>query len=138
MLYMLRWPDDFDDPRPVTGFDESLEIALVAFFDQMIASGATILANSTWMSFAISRGTRTVEFVRRGRHYWEVLLADGHGIRLGPIFGIGDSACVVVNGTAEARTVAEHWIDGSSIETLVKLVAFYDRMNPTQRLDTGS
>ena len=132
---MLRWPNDFDDPNPVTGFDPALEGSLAEFLRQMIANGATVCAENSWMSFAISRDSRTIDFIRRGvRKFWEVRLRDGTETRLGPLFGLHECACVVVLTTVEIQTVAELWIGGHSVEKLIDSVSFYDRTNPREPL----
>ena len=69
----------------------------------------------------------------RGRREWrdpllEVLLVDsGRCIRLGPYFGLEESACVVINGYDDARKVCQVWLDGADIASVVAGASFLNR-----------
>jgi len=145
MSKFLRWPDDFNDPAPVTGFD----VALVALFDQMIASGATVHADRHWSLFGFDRGARRIDFIRRGSTrklhgrfvanrelFWEVLPVDG-GVtyRLGQLFGIRDYACVVVSGITDLSAIATRWLDGIPLRDAVDGIDFWDRCDPSSPLE---
>jgi len=131
------WPDDFPVVQPSTDFD----VALVAFFDQMVAANVTVYVDQTWSLFGFSQDNRRIEFVRRGRlrrgagQCWEVWPFDGvNSLRLGPIFNIGEYACVVVDGIQNIRVVVERWLSGATLETLVDGVEFWDKMDASRPL----
>jgi hypothetical protein len=138
MPEFLRWPADFDDPEPVTDFDS----ALVAYFDTIIASGGDVRADRSWMSFAISRDLRMVDFTRRGRlrrgapACWEVRpIHNGECHRLGSLFGIRDYACVVIAGIDDLRIVTDRWLAGLPVESLLDGVTYWDKTDTTKPLE---
>lgn len=137
MTDLLRWPTDFDDSTPVTDFDAEL----TAYFHSLIESGSEVHAHRTWMFFTMSRESRMVDFVRRGRlrrgisMCWEVrLMHDGNLLQLGPLFGIRAYACVVVSGIVDVRTITDRWLAGSTIESLLDGVTFWDRTDTSNPL----
>ena len=132
MPELRYWPDDFPVVQPSTDFD----VALVAFFDQMVAANVTVYVDQYWSFFGFLLDNRRIEFVRRGRlrrgagKCWEVLPIDGdNSLRLGPIFNIREYACVVVDGIQNIRLVVERWLGGATLETLADVVEFWDKMD---------
>lgn len=112
-----------------------------AFLQNMIDSGAAVHADEDWSSFALHHDTRNVAFMRRGRlgygrsECWEVRLgSNGHGILLSTAFGIRDDACVVTARLDRIRAVTEMWLGGCSVESLIRSVEFWDRMNTIETL----
>ena len=141
MTELLRWPADFDDPTPVTDFDS----ALTAYFHSLIETGIDVHAHRTWMFFTMSRESRMVDFIRRGRlrlgnpMCWEVrLIHDGKSMQLGPLFGIRGYACVVIAGIDDVRTVTERWLAGNTIESLLDGVTYWDRTDASKPLEPVS
>lgn len=137
MTELFRWPTDFDDPRPVTDFDS----ALSDYFESLIASGSEVHAHPGWMLFSMSRESRTVSFIRRGklrrgdRVCWEVRpVHDGESARLGSLFGIREYACVVISGIDDVRTIADRWLAGAPVEALIDGVTFWDKMDTSKPL----
>lgn len=92
------------------------------------------------LAFGVSNGlSRQIDFMHRGRGRagwpvcWEVLIYDsGTRIRLGPCFGLGESACIVVSGYDAVEQVANAWLGGSDLATLPATVDFYDRIGMTR------
>ena len=87
-------------------------------------------------AFGVSNGaTRQVDFIHRGRgrRGWrgpllEVLLVDANVCyRLGPCFGLKESACVVVNGCEAAIQVCRSWLDGDAVESVIATTEFMNR-----------
>ncbi len=137
MVRILRWPDEFVEQTPMVTFGPQF----IGFLQEMIKSGAVVHAEEHWSSFAIHRGDRIVDYVRRGRlgygrsECWEVRLgSNGHGILLGTAFGIRDYACVVTAGLDSIRAVTEMWLDGCDVESLIRSVDFWDKMNTVEML----
>jgi len=112
---------------------------------QLNASGATITAGETWTTFAIQRGSRIVDFTRRGRlgsgrtECWEVRLCKNEReFQLGVVFGLRNYACVVTAGFEHIQTTTIMWLDGSDIQSLVRRVRFWDKMDTGQPLELPS
>ena len=138
MTELLRWPADFDAPTPVTDFDS----ALTAYFHSLIETGIDVHAHRTWMFFTMSRESRMVDFVRRGRlrrgtpMCWEVrLMHDGKLMQLGPLFGIRDYACVVISGIDDVRTVTDRWLAGNKIDSLLDCATYWDKTDTSKPLE---
>jgi hypothetical protein len=135
-----QWPDDFPAVSPSTDFD----VALVAFFDCMVESGASVYVDEGWSLFSFSRGKRMIDFVRRGKlrrgagMCWEVWpYDDGKSLRLGPKFGLRDYACVVISGIDDVRTVTESWLDGKALDDLLKAATFWDKKEASKPLEAS-
>ena len=135
------WPDDFPVVEPSTDFD----VALVAFFDQMVAADVSVYVDGGWSLFGFSRDYRRIDFVRRGRlrrgsgQCWEVWPYDGDAsLRLGSHFGVREHACIVVDGIAGIRASAECWIGGNDISDLIRCAEFWDRMDGSKPLEACS
>jgi hypothetical protein len=138
MSEIPQWPDDFPDPAPVTDFD----VVLVAFFDQIIASGGAVHADRYWSLFGFSRDKRMIDFVRRGRLRrsagvcWEVWPNDDRkSLRLGALFGIRAYACVVISGIDDLLTVTERWLNGMTLDALLDGATFWDKMDTSNPLE---
>lgn len=145
MSNLLRWPGDFADVKAVTAF----QIAVTAFFDQITAAGATVQVAHDETLLAFERRLRRVDFVLRGHSrklngqqfnnrepLWEVCPSDnGRMHRLGPLFGIGDTACVVITGISDIAAVTKRWLDGDTIADTVKGVSCWDRSEMSSPLN---
>ena len=88
------------------------------------------------LAFGIADGTnRQVDFSNRGRGRveWERPLLEVHHVesnscvRLGPFFGLEDSACIVVRGCDAAIEVCRVWLDGGSVESVLDATEFMNR-----------
>lgn len=134
MPELLLWPDDFNDPKLLSDFRPDF----VELLERLIASGAMVQADPSWMLLRFSRASRCVNFILRGRtrgrngaireSYWEVLpSSDGQNYRLGPLFGIRDYACVVVAGTMDVTLIATRWLDGDSLAATMEGIDSWDR-----------
>jgi hypothetical protein len=138
MPELRYWPADFPVVDPTTDFD----VALVSFFDQMVAAGTSVYVDQMWSLFGFSRGERRIDFVRRGRlrrgagQCWEVWPYDGvNSLRLGPIFNIREYACVVIHGICDIRIIVDRWLGGTTMAALIDGVDFWDRMDSSQPLE---
>ncbi len=137
MTHILRWPDEFSDATPVTDFGD----ALTEFLDEMIELGSSVSATESWTSFAIWRGARMVDLIRRGKlgfnrqHCWEVrLFANGETVALGPIFELREHACVVIAGIDDLRAVTTPWLAGENVELVISQADFWDKMDTSHPL----
>jgi hypothetical protein len=135
MKHFLNWPGDFETPRfAATEFDRSL----VALFDEIIVSGGGVHMDEDLALFGFSRNNRVIDFVRRGSRFWEVWPQEnGEMKRLGPRFGLGEHACIVVRGIDDIRALAIRWLGGLAMEAVMGNITFWDRCktrNPLERI----
>ena len=133
-----NWPEDFPIVEPSTDFD----VAFVELFDQMVAADVAVYVDGTWSLIGFARGSRGIEFIRRGRlrhdggQCWEVWPYDGeHSIRLGAQFGLSEHACIVMDGVAGIRAAAECWIEGNDTSKLVRCAEFWDKSDGSKSLE---
>lgn len=139
MSQILSWPSEFADPTPVTDFDTEL----VDLFDELIAMGISVHADSHWSLFGFERGSRMIDFVRRGRArtgltgatinreiYWEVWpVCDGSSVRLGPLFGLEECTAIVICGLASIHNATVRWLDRRTILETMTGIDCWDRSN---------
>lgn len=137
-MSILRWPNEFTNPTP---FGVLLGDEFTQFLEQMLAAEVTVHADEIWALFSFNRHKRRVEFVRRGRlgygfpQCWEVLpVEDDAWIKLGPIFGIDEHACVVTAGFDNVRRFTEGWLEGHVLDSLLRDVTFWERANASSPL----
>lgn len=144
MSRILRWPDEFADPTPVTDFDAEL----VQLFNEQIAVGVIVHADSHWSLFGFERDSRKIDLVRRGRTrtgfsgarinreiYWEAWpVCGGTSARLGPLFGLNECACIVICGLAAIRDVTIRWLDRRTVRETMTGIECWDRSNTTSPL----
>jgi hypothetical protein len=112
----------------------SIEEGLERFFTDALNQGYRSYRDGDFSgAFGVSDGSaRQVDFVHRGRgrRGWvgpllEVLLGDAETtIRLGPRFGLEETACVVVNGYEAARQVCNRWLGGADV---IRVTDFLNR-----------
>lgn len=124
----VYWPEPDECP-----IEESLEPLIRDAFDR----GYRPYRDGDFLgAFGVSNGkARQIDFFHRGRGRpeWrgpllEVLLINADDcIRLGPYFGLGESACVVVNGCDAAMEVCRVWLSGDSVESVLASTDFMNR-----------
>jgi hypothetical protein len=121
------WPFDVPPPqqRAASG------TGLIALLETAYAAGYSAYVNEseTLIGFGDPQ-RRAVEYVLRssGDRYWEPLLADhGNGIRLGPIFGLSESASVVFEGFGDLTTFTMRWLRGVPLENAIEGLSVFDR-----------
>jgi hypothetical protein len=139
MSHILSWPNEFPDPTPVTDFDTEL----VDLFDELMAAGISVHADSNWSLFGFERGSRKIDFIRRGRTrtgltgaiinreiYWEVWpVCDGTSVRLGTIFGMADCTSIVICGLASIHDATVRWLDCRTMRETMTGIECWDRSN---------
>lgn len=139
MSHILKWPDEFAAPTPVTDFGATL----VDLFNELTAMGVSVHADSHWSLFGFQRGTRSIDFAQRGRTrsgvggltmnretYWEVWpLCDGRSDRLGPYFGLDDCACIVIFGLVSIRKATIRWLDHKTLPETIADIECWNRAN---------
>lgn len=86
-------------------------------------------------AFGVEGGQREAFFILRGlgRRFsgllWEVLPNEGERcVRLAPLFGLSETSCIVVSGTAAVRSVCFSWIEHGDVNKLVRVARFYNRL----------
>ncbi|TWT34484.1 hypothetical protein [Blastopirellula retiformator] len=136
MSLLLQWPHDVDRSS-----DIGADVELSELFDQATSAGAMVQLDPYASFFEIAQGGRKVELIRRGRgrrivpgqptsdrqRLWEVIVQDDLVyFRLGPLFGIGAYACVVI-GEADICEFAFRWLDGQPLSEAVGEIQFWDR-----------
>ena len=121
-------------PFKVLPADQRTEFhtALIALLETAHAAGHSPYLND--MESLIGFGTperRVVEYVQRGRNrYWEPWLTDcGRGLRLGPVFGLPEYACVVFDGIGDVAIFTMRWLDGATLEDALDGLSVFHRMD---------
>ncbi len=121
----------------------AIEEALEPFFQDALDRGYRPYRDGDFdLAFGLCNGrNRQIDFYHRGGAtrrrgpLLEVLLADSDKyIRLGPYFGLEESACVVVNGYDDAREVCYNWLDGVDLAPLLAGTQFLKRTDLSELL----
>ncbi|MEM7558615.1 MAG: hypothetical protein AAF394_05795 [Planctomycetota bacterium] len=121
------WPIDVLLVEERTPFHSKL----IAFLERAYAAGYAPYLNALETEICLgAMETRHAMFVWRGNPYWEPYLSDyGKGVRLGPLFGLDESKCVVFDGIDDVAKFAMRWMGNQSVESAVRDVAVYDPMD---------
>ena len=128
------WPFDVLPESDIS----ATQRVLTSFFDETLATGHAPYVDSTWSLIGFGDlARREAQYVNRGRNrYWEPWLGDsGSAIRLGPIFGLSDTHCVVFDGYADLVAFTRRWLAGASLDASLLNIAIFDRHDPRVALD---
>lgn len=109
----------------------------IALFEAVHEAGHVAYADrsETLLGFG-SRECRLAEFVLRSskNRYWEPWLVDtGAAVHLGPLFGLEETRCIVVDGIQDVASLTTRWLDGLSLDAALSGLRLFDRTSDMRR-----
>jgi hypothetical protein len=124
-------------PAPISADLSTLEKDYLAFMNEALSldSNPYEMKPGPWCFGLGTPEGRLIEFVFRGRgtmkqYRFEVFPFENNQVfRLGSHFGLREYSCVVVAGIQSVRYVSWAWLNGETMQQVLRSTEFYDRSN---------
>ena len=121
------WPIDLLPPDERTPLHE----AMIRFFVETYNAGQRPFGTNHFSEIGFDVNHKhDVRFVLRGGHgrHWEPWLADnGRAVRLGPLWDMSESACMVFDGFDAMTQFTLRWLAGESLQVSLEGVPVYNK-----------